>query len=247
MRAVVCADGAVGLAVLAWLSEHHRQDIGLVVATRHGEQIVKLATDRGLQVAVWEGSEDLAVRLAADALGVDMGILAWWPHIIKEPLITTPRRGFINFHPSLLPYNRGKHYNFWALVEQSPFGVTLHRVVPGIDAGPILFQRRIPYDWSDTGATLYDRAQAAMIELFTENYPRICVGDYVERPQDPLAGSFHFANEMEAASVIDLDGSTTARSLLNLIRARTFPGKPACRFMDAGRTWEVRLTITEKT
>ena len=85
-----------------------------------------------------------------------------------------------------------------------------------------------------------------MFQLFTETYRCLGTGDYAETPQDSAQGSTHLARELDAACQIDLDAPTTGRALLNLLRARTFTGKPACVFMDRDQAWEVRVTITEK-
>ena len=46
--------------------------------------------------------------------------------------------------------------------------------------------------------------------------------------------------------MIDLDREYRARDLLNLLRARTFPGYPACSFVADGTEYEVRVSITRK-
>lgn len=85
-------------------------------------------------------------------------ILAWWSYVLKENLIRIPRIGCLNFYPSFLPYNRGKHYNFWTIVEGNPFGVSQHSVDQGIDTGDIAYQSRIAKTWEDTGEALYHKA-----------------------------------------------------------------------------------------
>jgi methionyl-tRNA formyltransferase len=180
---------------------------------------------------------------ALRGLGLDLAILAWWPYIIKGELISISRLGCLNFHPSYLPYNRGKHYNFWALVEGAPFGVTLNWVGDGVDCGDIAFQSRVETTWEDTGATLYHKAQQEIVRLFKESYPAIKGGNIPRVPQDLECGSFHFARELEEASRIALDKTYTARDLLNLLRARTFPPHPGAWFVDGGKKYEVRVEI----
>lgn len=158
-------------------------------------------------------------------------------------MLDRPRNGFINTHPSLLPYNRGKHYNFWTLVEQVPFGVTLHAVTPRVDDGDIVAQSPIPYDWTDTGETLYRKAREAMVELFIRAYPSIRRGQFHREPQNDQLASFHHSSEMDRESRLELDRQYTARQLLNLLRARTFAGHPACWFEDQGERYEVRIDI----
>jgi methionyl-tRNA formyltransferase len=129
-------------------------------------------------------------------------------------------------------------------VEQVPFGVTIHRVEEVVDSGSIVAQQSIPYDWTDNGETLYLKAKSTILELFKRTYPALRSGAFLEVVQPTNAGSFHKASELDDASIVDLDERYKARDLLNLLRARTFTGKPACRFTDAGETFEVRVTIT---
>jgi methionyl-tRNA formyltransferase len=180
------------------------------------------------------------------ALGGDIFILAWWPTILPPTFLELGQRMTLNMHPSLLPHCRGKDPNFWALREQRPFGVTIHHVDAGIDTGDIAFQRAIPYTWTDDGQTLYERACHEITELFRDVYPRIIAADTPRIKQDPTIGNFHARRELDPASRIDLDELYTARQLLNLLRARTFPPHPACYFVDEGKTFEVRLSIREK-
>src|SRR5262249_23135590 len=156
-------------------------------------------------------------------------------------------RGFVNTHPSLLPYGRGKHYNFWSIVDRVPFGVSLHMVDEGVDSGDIVAQTEIPYDWEDTGGSLHRKATQAMLTLFHQTYPRLRRLDFEAQPQNRSVGTFHRGSELEPASSIALDNSYVARDLLNLLRARTFTGYPACSFEDGEDVYEVRVEIKRKS
>lgn len=172
-----------------------------------------------------------------------IGVLAWWPYVLPRRLLEIPELGFLNFHPSLLPHQRGKHYYFWAIVERSPFGVTIHWATPEVDAGPIAFQRRLEVTWSDTGATLRAKAQTAMVGLFRENLDVIVRGEIPRVPQSREGGPAHRAAEMDQAAAIDLDRTYTGRELLDLIRARTFPPDGGAEFEDEGRRFRVTTSI----
>ncbi|MDP9067845.1 MAG: hypothetical protein M3N53_05800 [Actinomycetota bacterium] len=174
---------------------------------------------------------------------LDLGVLAWWPHIIRSEIIQIPRIGILNFHPSFLPYGRGKDPNFWSIVEETPFGVTLHFIDPGVDTGPIAFQREIPVTWEDTGGSLYQKALREMILLFKESYAAILEGRIPRVPQDDRRATSHKRAELHDASRIHLDASYSGREVLNLIRARTFPPHPAAWFVDGEEMFEVRVEI----
>ncbi|MDD1708097.1 MAG: hypothetical protein LUQ33_02845, partial [Methanoregulaceae archaeon] len=181
------ADQRVGEQTLEFLATHHPEDLRFLVATGRDSPVYQAATKRGFPKDRIFVEDDLYHPATIDRLrryGVSYFILAWWPSILKEPLLSLPKIGVVNFHPSLLPSNRGKHYNFWTIVEDTPFGVTLHFAEESVDGGDIIFQKPIAKSWEDTGKTLYEKAQKAIVELFRETYPDIVRGNYMRRKQD---------------------------------------------------------------
>ena len=240
MRLALLADGDVGFAITEYLLEYFPADVALIITTKRNE-IYALGLHRRFETIIFDTHENLFDEIAKRS--VTLGLMAWWPFIIKEPLISLPQNGFVNTHPSLLPHNRGKHFSFWALVEQAPFGVSIHTVTKNIDAGDIIAQKVIEYDWSDTGGSLYVKAQDHMISLFKEVYPAIRAGDFVTSAQQLAEGSYHGSEEIVSASQIDLDAWYPARSLLNLLRAKVFEGLPGCKFYEGGKEYEVSIKI----
>lgn len=238
---VVFASGVVGAKITSWLCEHHVADLRLIV-TNGKDEISDIADEHGIACLQWTTDEAYLTRISQFG-SLTIGLLLWWPRIVSPSVLGSTICGFINTHPSLLPHNRGKHYNFWAIVEQVPFGVSLHMVEPGIDCGSIVAQTVINYGWEDTGATLYALAQNQMVELFKATYVNIRDGELAITPQDLSKGSFHYASEITAASKIDLDTPTTAREILNRLRAKTFVGHPACWFVENHETYEIRVEI----
>lgn len=74
---------------------------------------------------------------------VDFIIVYWFDQILREPIISVPRRAVINVHAAFLPRCRGLFpLLFSALEDGQPFGITAHLIENReIDAGPILAQR----------------------------------------------------------------------------------------------------------
>jgi methionyl-tRNA formyltransferase len=176
---------------------------------------------------------------------LDLIVLAWWPYILRKSVLEIPRLGCLNFHPSYLPFNRGKHPNFWNIVEEVPFGVTIHWVDEGVDTGDIAFQSIINKSWEDTGKTLYQKAQIEVVKLFKERFADIREGRIPRISQKKYFGSFHKSDELEKASQIELEKEYKARNLLNLLRARTFPPHPGTWFVENGQKFQIRIHITK--
>lgn len=64
-------------------------------------------------------------------------------YLIPEEVLKLLPGKVINLHTSLLPYNRGSAPNFFSFLEDTPKGVTIHRVDSGLDTGDILCQKEL--------------------------------------------------------------------------------------------------------
>lgn len=64
-------------------------------------------------------------------------------YVIPRHILETAGGLILNLHISLLPHNRGAHPLFWACMENSPTGVSIHHLDQGIDTGDIYIQERV--------------------------------------------------------------------------------------------------------
>jgi methionyl-tRNA formyltransferase len=251
MKFVVFASDYVGKEVVKIFEQANHPICGLILDAKDkgnfNKEIIDIFSRQNFNSPILysDAVYDQESLLMIQNINPDLMLLAWWSYIIKPSLIQIPRLGVLNFHPSYLPHNRGKHYNFWTLVEETPFGVTIHWVDEGVDSGEIAFQELIEKDWEDTGETLYYKAQEKILKLFKDNFETIRKGEIPRTPQDFAQGSFHKASELAEASHIDLDKEYQAKDLLNLLRAKTFPPHPAAWFIDEdGNKFEVCVKIS---
>jgi methionyl-tRNA formyltransferase len=185
--------------------------------------------------------EDKTVRTIQE-LGVDTVVLAWWPKIVHK--INKLGINVINTHPSYLPYNRGKHPYYWALVDGTPFGATIHRVDDSIDTGEILWQKRVQLDPTDTGETAYKKAADAMLQLLIEHAEDIAIGRFPPGiKQDCNIANHHFARELDIPPIT----SKMESALINDLRARTFNNKQSGRkIVIDGITYRIHLNLVQE-
>lgn len=245
-KIAVFADRYVGLHAIKYLFQHYPHHVKSIVVTDISSDVLQYATEHGFEKNRIFLNKDLysdPVIGALRSISPDYILLAWWPHIVKEVILSLPKKGVLNFHPSLLPFGQGKDSNFWALAEDTPFGVSIMLVDESIDGGDVLFQKPIHKTWEDTGETLYRKELKEILQLFIENYPRIVEGNYIRIKQDPRERTFHYRKDLDPASQIHLDKAYRTRDLLNLLRARTFPPYPACYFYENGEKYEVSVQI----
>ncbi|GHV75997.1 hypothetical protein AGMMS49942_08180 [Spirochaetia bacterium] len=81
-----------------------------------------------------------------------------------------------NIHGSLLPKYRGRTPHIWAIINnEKQAGITIHNIVLECDAGDILFQKKVPIKYSDTGGSVlkkyfywYPKVIGQFLQLFRE-------------------------------------------------------------------------------
>lgn len=77
-------------------------------------------------------------------------------NILKENIFGVPRKGTYVMHPGVCPEYRNAHGCFWALANRDveKVGMTLLRVDPGVDTGPVLGYYSYPYDEASESHTV---------------------------------------------------------------------------------------------
>jgi methionyl-tRNA formyltransferase len=98
----------------------------------------------GIPAEVVRDMNSAAFHRTLRASGADILLTFHCDQILTQATIACLPGGAINVHAGLLPDHRGPVPTIHALLDPVPrFGVTLHRLVPRIDAGAILAQRAI--------------------------------------------------------------------------------------------------------
>lgn len=138
-------------------------------------------------------NEPLLTALAADP--PDAVLVVDFAQLIREPFLSVPRWGCLNVHPSLLPRWRGAAPVPRSLMDGDVrTGVTVFRLAPAMDAGPILCQAAVEVGVGETATELYDRLSALGSEIAAEGLSALeSAGDGFARlftPQDDAAASY---------------------------------------------------------
>ena len=249
MNVLLLANNWPGLQVTEYLRAQGETIVGLGI---HAPDRQRLTTEivAASGVAPDRVFEGPALRAAVMVQQVrdwrpEIIVGAFWGYILKPEVIDIPAAGCINMHPGYLPYNRGMNPNVWPIVEGTPAGVTIHYVDAGIDTGDVIAQREVPVGPTDTGGTLYDRTLIEIVDLFKETWPAIRAGTAPRITQDQSLATHHRAVDVDSLDQIDLDAPTTARSLINRIRARTYDDRTYAYFDEHGVRVYVSVTLSE--
>ncbi len=131
-----------------------------------------------------------ANRLAGDAterivdLAPDLGVIVAYGGLVREPLLSTPRLGWINLHFSLLPRWRGAAPVQHAVIAGDEItGASVFRLVPELDAGDVFGTLTQGIGAHETAGHLLDSLAISGAELLVRVVDAIADGEAHARPQ----------------------------------------------------------------
>jgi methionyl-tRNA formyltransferase len=212
LRLGVAATGHVGADVLEGLAAE--RDVAFLLtrpdsAQGRGRKLAPppaKVVARRLEIPVLQPD-----RLGPDLdLDADVVVVAAYGVLIPEVLLE--RALWLNVHPSLLPRWRGAAPVERALMAgDRETGVTIHRTVAELDAGPIAAQRAFPIEADDDAGAIYRRSARVAVELLRDVLPD---PTFVPQPDDGVT----YADKITAADRA-LDLSRPPDETLNRIRA----------------------------
>ena len=150
----------------------------------------------------------------------DLCVICHFERLIKEPILSLPKYGFINVQPSLLPYYRGMAPQHWPIINgEKESGITCHYVDEGTDTGNIIVQRIVPLtddmyvsDLQKVWLKEYSSLVVEAIECIKAEKPT--------RKQSHMSGSY-YGKLKEEQCVINTAGSV--KDAYNLVRGVSLP------------------------
>ena len=200
-----------------------------------------LAQELGLPVIQ---PEKLRSPEALDQIRVwapDLIVVAAFGQVLKPELLDLPRHGSLNVHASLLPRWRGAAPIQAAILHgDEEIGVTIMKMDPGLDTGPVLSQRALRSAPDDTAGSVSEKLSRLGAQLLIETLPGFISGEIQPVPQPEEGVTYAPMLKKEAGR---LDFTQSADDLARRVRAfHPWPGT----FMDVdGATLKVRRAHAE--
>ena len=143
-------------------------------------------------------------------LGADTVVVVAYGLLIPDSVLE--ERLWLNVHPSLLPRWRGAAPVERALMAgDSETGVTIHRTIKELDAGPVAAQRAFPIGEQDDAGAVYAKAARLAVELLDDVLPQ---PEFTPQESDGAT----YADKITAADR-ELDWEAPPDEQLNLVRA----------------------------
>ena len=119
--------------------------------------------------------------------------------IISENIIKKIKKPIFNIHLSYLPFNRGAHPNFWSFIENTPAGVSIHKIDKGIDTGNIILRKKIYFNISFNKFSTFKKTYNFLFleaeKFFKKNFNKIYNKKY-KKILSNHKGTFHYKKDL---------------------------------------------------
>jgi len=161
----------------------------------------------------------LAERLRAT--GADILLNVYSLYLVRSEILTIPPLGSYNVHPGPLPRYAGANSMCWAIYRgERQHGVTVHQMVPKVDAGPIAFQEMFAIEDEDTGLRVATRCIQVGVGLILRLLEAAQSSTGIPLAPQDLSQREYFGREVPQAGRIRW--VVPARHVFNFIRACDF-------------------------
>jgi methionyl-tRNA formyltransferase len=150
------------------------------------------AQERGIKVNQFKSLRAPDAIQAMKDANAEIGIMAFVLQFAPQELVTIPRHGTIQYHPSLLPKYRGPSSINWPIIKgEIETGLTIFRPSDGLDEGAVILQKKTPLSTEDTLGTVYfDRLFPLGVSAMLEAADLVVAGKHTETVQDESQASY---------------------------------------------------------
>src|SRR5882672_5766686 len=150
------------------------------------------AQEKGIKVFQFSSLKSAEAAAAMRGLNAEIGIMAFVLQFAPQEFVKIPKRGTIQYHPSLLPKYRGPSSINWPIMRgDTRTGLTIFRPNDGLDEGPVILQKETPIGPDDTlGSVYFDRLFPMGVKAMLEAADLVVAGKHKETVQDEALASY---------------------------------------------------------
>jgi methionyl-tRNA formyltransferase len=185
--------------------------------------VKQAALSRGLPVVQPASLRETGMVAQLTGFNPDAIVVAAFGQILPPAVLSLPRLGGINIHPSLLPRFRGASPVASAILAGDEFtGVSIMLMDEGLDSGPVLTRAQIPISARDSTGSLTAKLALIGASLLGEVLLLWSRGELTPQPQNEAEAVFCGAVTKEEG---EIDWRLSAVDIWRQVRAfQPWPG-----------------------
>ena len=225
-RILVMGTPEIAKTILAHL---HAQDFPIVAVFAQPDRpkgrgkkmqsppVAEFAKEHNLPLFQPETTKDDSILQKIEELAPDYIVVAAYGQILPKRLLAAPKKECLNVHASLLPKYRGAApINYCLLNGDDQTGVSIMRVVPKLDAGPVFLAESFAITDDMDAVTLTNKMAEVGAQALVKTLLGLEAGELtaVEQDESQVTYAHKLSREMSA-----IDWNKSARDIFNQVRA----------------------------
>ena len=160
---LISGSGSNMVQLIKSMDDNHPAFPSIVISNKPNAAGIKKAHDLGIPTQIINENFEKSYGIDFEAelteilnrYEVKIICLAGFMRILSKDFIDVFKGRILNIHPSLLPKYKGLNTHARAIAAKDKFsGCSVHLVTAELDGGPILAQRKVAIDKTDTAETL---------------------------------------------------------------------------------------------
>jgi methionyl-tRNA formyltransferase len=169
-------------------------------------------------------------------------IVASYGQIIPRKTLNYPKHGCLNIHGSILPKLRGAVPVQMAILQGfEKTGVTLQKMVFGMDKGPIISTREIKLDKNETSESLFRKLEKLSVDIINTDLEKWIKGDLKAISQDDPKATYCYQSDL-AKENAEIKFSDSPGKVDRMVRG-FYPWPVAWMTIQDGKYKDKRLKI----
>ncbi|TAK85671.1 MAG: methionyl-tRNA formyltransferase [Betaproteobacteria bacterium] len=196
MRIAIIGQQDFGKAVLEAFLARGDQVAGVFCAPEkpgaRPDALKVAAREKNVPVFQFASLKSEEAKGAMKKLDAEIGIMAFVLQFAPQDFVYIPKRGTIQYHPSLLPKHRGPSSINWPIIRgDTKTGLTIFRPTDGLDEGPVILQKETEIGPDDTLGTVYfDRLFPMGVKAMLEAADLVVSNKHREVVQDESRATY---------------------------------------------------------
>lgn len=238
----------LGERCLTMLADHPDISIDIVVTYPPNEKnwwdgcLYDVAKNLDLKVVPMDEEETILEH------DIDYLFSVYYPNILGEGLLNSPRKMALNLHQAELPRYRGSNVFSHSIMNARDddhwlHGTTLHVMAEEVDAGDIIDRRFAVIEEHDTALTLYEKVVEESVVLFEENLEHVINDEILDmrKPQSTFEGPRYYYAKSSLVGLKEIPMDQLYEedvAVYDRIRALDFPPhEPAYTWLEGEKVY----------
>ena len=164
------------------------------------------------------------------------------------PKFLTDNVTCINFHPGFNPFNRGLYPQIFSIINGKPCGVTVHLMTNKIDNGPIIVQKKITIQHTDTSYEAYRKIIKLQKKLIKKYIVKLINNKFklLEYKKIQKKSNYNSKKKFKKICELNLNKKGTLGTHIKLLRALSHRGFSNAYYIYNKKKIYLELKLSKK-